>query len=76
VLVMPGDVVVGDAAGVVVVPARLAAEIARDAVEQEHEERFIYQAVDAGAGIEGLFPLGPERRAEYEAWRRREEGGP
>jgi 5-oxopent-3-ene-1,2,5-tricarboxylate decarboxylase / 2-hydroxyhepta-2,4-diene-1,7-dioate isomerase len=72
VLVMPGDVVVGDAAGVVVVPASLAEEVARGAVEQEREERFIYQAVDAGAGIDGLFPLGPERRAEYEAWRRRE----
>jgi 5-oxopent-3-ene-1,2,5-tricarboxylate decarboxylase/2-hydroxyhepta-2,4-diene-1,7-dioate isomerase len=74
VLVMPGDVVVGDAAGVVVVPARLADEVARDALEQEREERFIYQRVDAGAGIEGLFPLGPQRRAEYDAWRRQQSG--
>jgi len=71
VLVMPGDVVVGDAAGVVVIPSRLAEEVARDALEQEREERFIYQSVDAGEGIEGLFPLGPERRADYDAWRER-----
>ena len=71
VLVMPGDVVVGDAAGVVVIPPRLAGEVARDALEQEREERFIYQSVEAGEGIEGLFPLGPERRADYDAWRER-----
>ncbi len=68
VLVMPGDVLVGDADGVVVVPPKLAAEVARDALEQERQERFIQQRVGAGEPIEGLFPLGPERRAEYEAW--------
>lgn len=73
VLVMPGDVLVGDAEGVVVVPAQLAAEVARDACEQELEERFVYEQVDGGAGLEGLYPLGPARRAEYQAWRARKE---
>jgi regulator of RNase E activity RraA len=69
VLVMPGDVVVGDAEGVVVIPAQLADEVARDAVEQELREQFAYERVSAGESTRGLFPLAEERRAEYEAWR-------
>jgi regulator of RNase E activity RraA len=69
VLVMPGDVIVGDAEGVVVVPAHLAEEVARDALEQESREHFAYERVSAGESTRGLFPLGEERRAEYEAWR-------
>jgi regulator of RNase E activity RraA len=69
VLVMPGDVVVGDAEGVVVVPAQIAEEVARDALEQESREQFAYERVGAGESTRGLFPLGQERRTEYEAWR-------
>jgi 5-oxopent-3-ene-1,2,5-tricarboxylate decarboxylase/2-hydroxyhepta-2,4-diene-1,7-dioate isomerase len=69
VLVMPGDVMVGDAEGVVVVPAQLAEEVARDALEQELAEQFAHERVNAGESTRGLFPLADERRAEYEAWR-------
>jgi regulator of RNase E activity RraA len=48
VLVMPGDVIVGDADAVLVVPAALAAEVAAAALQQEHEERFIAERVRAG----------------------------
>jgi 5-oxopent-3-ene-1,2,5-tricarboxylate decarboxylase / 2-hydroxyhepta-2,4-diene-1,7-dioate isomerase len=68
-LVMPGDVIVGDAEGVVVVPAALAEEVAHDALEQEAEETFAFERVQAGESSIGLFPLSDERRAEYEAWR-------
>ena len=72
VLVMPGDVIVGDADGVVVVPAALAAEVARAAVQQEHEERFIADRVRAGESIDGLYPLGPVQRQRYDEWARGE----
>jgi 5-oxopent-3-ene-1,2,5-tricarboxylate decarboxylase/2-hydroxyhepta-2,4-diene-1,7-dioate isomerase len=68
VLIEPGDVLVGDGEGVVVIPAGIAVEVATEAAEQERQERFIYEQVSAGASIEGLYPLGPARRAEYEAW--------
>lgn len=68
VLVMPGDVIVGDADGVLVVPAALAAELAAAAVQQEHEERFIAERVRAGESIDGLYPLGPEQRRRYDEW--------
>jgi len=69
VLVMPGDVLVGDAEGVIVVPLALAEEVARDAVEQELREQFAFERVEAGERIHDLFPLAASRRAEYEAWR-------
>lgn len=72
VLVMPGDVLVGDAEGVVVIPPALAAEVARDAAEQESEERFIYAQVDQGAPVDGLYPMNPTWRDVY---RRTRDGG-
>jgi len=68
VLVLPGDVVVGDAEGVVVIPAALAEETAHDAWEQERVEEVALQRVRAGASIDGLYPIAESRRAEFEAW--------
>lgn len=75
VLVMPGDVLVGDADGVVVVPAALADEVARDALEQEEREAWSLERVAAGESIRGVYPIGPEREAEYREWRARRRGG-
>jgi 5-oxopent-3-ene-1,2,5-tricarboxylate decarboxylase / 2-hydroxyhepta-2,4-diene-1,7-dioate isomerase len=69
VLVVPGDVLVGDAEGVVVVPAALAEEIALGAEEQEEQEAWALERVQAGESIVGVFPLAEERRVEFEAWR-------
>ena len=68
VLVMPGDVVVGDGEGVVILPAALAEEIARDAVEQEEREAWALERVLDGESTRGVYPLSRDRRAEYERW--------
>jgi regulator of RNase E activity RraA len=68
VLVMPGDVIVGDSEGVVVLPAAVAEEIAHDAVEQELRESWALERVQAGESIRGVYPLSPERRQDYERW--------
>ncbi|MFD0201631.1 MULTISPECIES: fumarylacetoacetate hydrolase family protein [Saccharothrix] len=68
VLVRPGDVLVGDAEGVLLIPPDLVDEVAADALRQEREERFVLARVDAGESVDGLYPLGPTRRAEYERW--------
>ena len=75
VLVLPGDVIVGDAEGVVVVPAALAEEIAHDALEQELVEQFAFERVGAGESVKGLYPLSEERRPEYESWREQRSQG-
>ena len=69
VFVEPGDVVVGDAEGAVVIPAALVEEVTRDALAQEDVEAFAIERVAAGESTSGLFPLADARRAEYEAWR-------
>jgi regulator of RNase E activity RraA len=74
VAVYPGDIIVGDADGVVVIPAHLAAEVAVDAAEQESLEAFIQGRVARGERLEGLYPVNDRVRAEYRAWRARGDG--
>jgi regulator of RNase E activity RraA len=67
--VFPGDILVGDEEGVVVIPRHLAAEIAAPAAEQEAFEAFILKKVEAGAALPGTYPANAETKAEYEAQR-------
>ncbi|WP_326758996.1 fumarylacetoacetate hydrolase family protein [Streptomyces phaeochromogenes] len=67
-LVQPGDLLVGDDDGVVVVPPELAAELITDCREQERQERFITEQVAGGESVDGLYPLGPAWRDAYENW--------
>jgi regulator of RNase E activity RraA len=70
VAVWPGDIVVGDAEGVVVVPAHLADEIAAEAVEMTAFEDFVQEQVMAGRPIIGLYPPTLEQsRTDFAAWR-------
>jgi regulator of RNase E activity RraA/2-keto-4-pentenoate hydratase/2-oxohepta-3-ene-1,7-dioic acid hydratase in catechol pathway len=68
VTVMPGDIIAGDADGVIVVPRHLAKEVAQDAAEQESQEQFITEQVAKGEPIDGLYPIGKKWQAAYEAW--------
>jgi regulator of RNase E activity RraA len=70
VAVYPGDIMVGDDEGVVVIPQHLADEIASDAVEQEKMEVFILERIQKGAALPGTYPPNAETRAAYEAWRK------
>jgi 2-keto-4-pentenoate hydratase/2-oxohepta-3-ene-1,7-dioic acid hydratase in catechol pathway/regulator of RNase E activity RraA len=69
VLVMPGDVMVGDAEGVLVIPAALAEEVAHDALEQELREEWALERVTAGESVHTTYPIAKDRLPEYEAWR-------
>lgn len=72
VAVFPGDVVVGDDEGVVVIPAHLAAEIADEAVEMTAYEDFVTEEVRKGRSIIGLYPPTQEQsKRDFEAWRAR-----
>ena len=68
VTIRPGDILVGDADGVLVLPQAIAAEVLADAREQERQEEFITTRVARGEAIDGLYPLGDARRADYQAW--------
>jgi len=70
VAVYPGDVVVGDTEGVVVIPRALADEVAADAHEQEKLEAFILERIRNGAALPGTYPPNAQTKAAYEAWRK------
>jgi regulator of RNase E activity RraA len=68
--VWPGDVVVGDAEGVIVIPAAIADEIAAEAVEMTAFEDFVIEKVQEGRSILGLYPPTDEQsRTDFAAWR-------
>ena len=70
--VFPGDVMLGDGDGVMVIPAHLADEIAEECTNMESYEDFVLEQVNAGAGIIGLYPAtDDENLAKYDAWRER-----
>ena len=72
VAVFPRDVVVGDAEGVVVIPAHLADEIAQEATEMTAFEDFVTEEVMKGRSILGLYPPTDEQsRSDFAAWRQR-----
>ncbi len=70
VAVVPGDVVVGDAEGVVIIPAQVAEAVAHDTYEQDLLETFLHQKVASGASIRGVYPPNDATRAEYADWRK------
>jgi regulator of RNase E activity RraA len=68
VAVFPGDIVIADADGVVVLPAAIAEEVARDAVEQDQLEAYVRQRIEDGDSIVGVYPPNEETKAAYQAW--------
>ena len=66
--VYPGDVIVGDADGVVVVPQNLAGEIAGAAAEQERYDRFAMEEIRAGRSLFETYPPEEAARARYAEW--------
>ncbi len=71
VAVFPGDVVVGDREGVVVIPAHLANEIADEAVEMTAFEDFVTEEVLKGRSIIGLYPPTEQQsKDDFAAWRK------
>jgi regulator of RNase E activity RraA len=71
VAVFPGDVIVADGDGAVVIPAALVEEIAAQTADQEHLEEWIMAEIRAGVPLPGLYPPNAETRARYEAAARR-----
>lgn len=69
--VFPGDVIVGDGEGVVVIPAAMADEIADEAVQMTAFEDFVAEQVLKGRSILGLYPpTDPQSQADFEVWRK------
>jgi len=72
VMVCPGDLLVGDGEGVIVVPQAMAADVAAEAMEYEPKEIFIRELIDGGRSIKGVYPPDAETLAAYERWKLRQ----
>lgn len=70
VLVIPGDLIVGDDDGVVVVPQGLAREVAEEIMLREDKDEFVRLKLAQGASLRGLYPMGPEWEERFQSWRR------
>lgn len=68
VAVYPGDVLVGDADGVVVIPQHLADQVAAEAYDAVQYEQFASQQLRDGASLFGTFPATTESRKQYDEW--------
>ena len=69
--VFPGDVIVGDNDGVIVIPAHMADDIAAEAVEMTAFEDFVTEMVHAGRSILGLYPATDDQTlVDFAAWRK------
>ena len=71
VAVVPGDIIIGDGEGVVVVPTSIAEKVAEMAVAMEEKEDFLMEKIRAGASIVGIYPPDEKVLTEYEEWKRK-----
>lgn len=66
--VYPGDVIVGDADGLTLVPAHLAEELADVCLEQDDVENYLAMRIAAGEPLWGVYPPSQQSVADYKAW--------
>jgi regulator of RNase E activity RraA len=74
VAVYPGDIIVGDAEGVVVIPSAIAPRIAAEAYDMTQYDTFAAEEVARGRSILGLYPATEASRLEFERWRQQRNG--
>lgn len=70
VTVMPGDIVIADDDGAVVVPIQLASQVAQKATQHVEWEEFSRLRLSQGGDLRKYYPLSDAAQPEYEAWRR------
>jgi len=76
VAVYPGDVIVGDCDGVVVIPVEIADEVAEEALASTLYDEFAEAEVARGRPLAGLFPVvGEDAKRDFEIWKKQRAGG-
>ena len=66
--VQPGDIIVADSDGILVIPPAIAEELVEDCIQQEKEEAFIFEMVKQGNSVDGLYPMNAQWQGRYKQW--------
>ncbi len=69
VTVIPGDILIGESTGILVIPAAIASKIADKALEHDEEEEFQRGLLLQGESIYGVYPMNPATRKRFEEWK-------
>ena len=69
-LVCPGDIILGDDDGVVVIPLAMVADVVDDVLLHEDREEYIRLMLSRGASLDGLYPMGAEIEQRFLEWRK------
>jgi regulator of RNase E activity RraA len=70
VTVIPGDILVGDTTGILVIPAAIAEKVADTALEHDDQEEFQRQLLLKGESIYDVYPMNPATRKRYEEYKK------
>jgi regulator of RNase E activity RraA len=69
--ILPGDIIVCDDDGAVVIPQNLLGFVAEEGAEHERMEDWIVGEVELGARLPGLYPMNEDAAARYRAWKKK-----
>jgi 5-oxopent-3-ene-1,2,5-tricarboxylate decarboxylase/2-hydroxyhepta-2,4-diene-1,7-dioate isomerase len=74
VTVVPGDILVGESHGILVIPADIVEKVVNEAIEHDHQEEFQRELLLKGESIYGVYPLNEANRKRFEAWKKSRPG--
>jgi 5-oxopent-3-ene-1,2,5-tricarboxylate decarboxylase / 2-hydroxyhepta-2,4-diene-1,7-dioate isomerase len=70
VTVIPGDILVGDSQGILVIPAEIVEKVANTALEHDEQEEFQRQLLLKGESIYGVYPMNEATKKRFEEYRK------
>jgi regulator of RNase E activity RraA len=70
--VVPGDILVGDSDGVIVIPRAMAAKVADEAVHHDELEVYLFERISGGESLRGIYPPNEETLKAYEVWKQKQ----
>jgi regulator of RNase E activity RraA len=68
--IFPGDVIVADDDGAVIIPQGMVDFVAHEGAEHELYESWVFSEVEKGVKLPGLYPPNDDAKARYAAWRK------
>ena len=69
VTVIPGDILVGESTGILVIPAAIAEKVANTALEHDEQEEFQRELLLKGESIVGVYPMNDATRKRFAEWK-------